>query len=575
MIARIRYTISLERRQEHLVDVQMTVRGVQGAHLDLVMPVWIPGSYKVRDFARNVQEFDARGLRWRKLDKNTWRVETGGRSTIEVTYAVYAHELTVRNSHVDLDHAYLNGPSIFMYVDGRRAEPHEVRIKSRWEVATGLPRNGAANSYDQLVDCPIEVGTFKRKTFEVLERRHEFVVHGPGNYDLRQITVDAAKIIKQAARVFGELPYDRYVFLLHTSPPSAGTGGLEHSNSCSLQYPPLEFRPPERYERFLNLVSHEFFHLWNVKRIIPANLWPFRYDSESYTELLWVMEGVTSYYSPVLMVRAGLQAPKTFFKGLARKIQTYREKPGRLVQSLAESSFNTWIHLYQPSEQSVNAQISYYEKGELVGLLLDLELRKRGSSLDLVMRRLYREFAAKGRGIAESDMQAVVEDMGGASFRAFFRDYVHGVKELPFESILRGAGLELTRAPVKEEGRTNGARPYLGINLQKLPEKVVVSSVLSGTPAAKAGLSAFDEIVAIDDMKVSPDVWDRQLSERKPGSDITFTLFRNHVLRTVTVRLGKQEQFEYKIAPVSKLSAAQKKVLADWLGRPVSALTKS
>jgi predicted metalloprotease with PDZ domain len=531
------------------------------------MPVWIPGSYKVRDFARNVQEFDAGRLPWKKLDKNTWRVETRGANRIDVTYAVYAYELTVRTSHVDADHAYLNGPSVFMYVDGRRAEPHSLAIKAgRWSVATGLSK-GTAPSYDALVDCPIEVSAFRRKMFRVQGKPHEFVAHGAGNYDLSRLTSDATKIVTQASKIFGKLPYDRYVFLLHTHP--SGGGGLEHSNSCSLQTQPLAFRPQENYERVLSLIAHEFFHLWNVKRIIPANLWPFRYDAESYTELLWVMEGVTSYYSPILCARAGLLPVKNYFKYLAKKVQAYREKPGRLVQSLAESSFNTWIHLYQPSEHSINAQISYYEKGELVGLLLDLELRRRGASLDLVMRRLFTEFAMKGRGIGESDVQDIVEEVGGSSFAAFFRDYVHGVKELPFEQVLRSAGLELTRAPVKDDSGLNGSKPYLGILLQKQPEKVVVQNVLTGTPAAKAGLSAFDEIVAVDGIKATPEAWDRQIAERKPGSEVEFTLFRNHVLRNVVVKLGRQANLEYKLVPSKKLKAIQKKRLTDWLGQSI------
>lgn len=564
----IHYRVSLDRKNEHLVDITMTVTDVRGAHVDLVMPVWIPGSYKVRDFSRNVQEFNAGRLAWKKLDKNTWRVETEGRDSIEVSYAVYAHELTVRTSHVDSDHAYLNGPSVFLYVDGRRAEPHSLSIRAgRWSVAAGLAKRGSqyeASSYDALVDCPIEVSAFSRKTFRVRGRLHEFVAHGAGNFDLGRLTSDTSKIVMQASKIFGKLPYDRYVFLLHTHPTVGG--GLEHSNSCSLQTSPLAFRPRESYERVLNLIAHEFFHLWNVKRIIPANLWPFRYDAESYTELLWVMEGVTSYYSPILCSRAGLLPAKSYFKYLAKKIQAYREKPGRLVQSLAESSFNTWIHLYQPSEHSINAQISYYEKGELVGLLLDLELRRRGASLDQVMRRLFHEFAMKGRGVGESDVQAIVEEVGGSSFRSFFRDYVHGVKELPFEAVLRSMGLELAKVPGKDESGSNGSKPYLGILLQKQPEKVVVQNVLTGTPAAKAGLSAFDEIVAVDGIKATPDVWDRQIGEREPGSEIEITLFRHHVLRQVTVKLGRQDAVEYKLAPVKNLSARHKKAQKAWLG---------
>jgi predicted metalloprotease with PDZ domain len=564
-VNRILYTVRLDRRNEHLADIELAVDGVRGEHLDLSMPAWIPGSYKIRDFARHVQEFDAGPAAWTRLDKSTWRVETGGRSRVRVRYAVYAHEQTVRTSHVDSGHAYLNGPALFLSVEGRRNEPHEVRIASPWPVATALERRGSgwvAPDYDTLVDSPIETSDFEVRRFGVAGRRHEFVVHGEGNYDLARIARDASKIVRHASRVFGEIPYRRYLFLLH---PHAAGGGLEHACSTSLQFPPLDFKKPETYERFLNLVSHEYFHLWNVKRIVPASIRPFRYDSESYTELLWVMEGVTSYYSPIVLARARLMPAESYFRYLARRIQAYREKPGRRVESLAQASFNSWIHLYQPTEHSVNSQISYYEKGELVALLLDLELRRRTrdrASLDDVMRALYRDFARRGRGVGEGDVQRVVESIGGRSFRGFFRDYVHGLRELPFESVLGGAGLQLSRAVPKED-----ANPaYLGAHIQKQPEKVVVTAVFSGSPAAGAGLSAFDEIAAVDGYRATPDNWDRVVKSASPGDRINLHVFRNQQLMSIDVRFGHQAPVEYKIVPTRPLKAAHRRRIRSWLG---------
>ncbi|HLG43272.1 MAG TPA: hypothetical protein VI643_07895, partial [Planctomycetota bacterium] len=340
-MTRIAYTLSFPRPSNHLVDVEIEIREAHAPFIDLVMPAWIPGSYRIRDFARNVQDF--RAGRFRKIDKSTWRVETGGRATVRARYRVYAFELSVRTSHVDGDHAHLNPAGLCMYVSGRMDEPCELRIAPPpgWKVATGLPRrNGAwvAESYDHLADCPVEVSKFLRRDFRVRGRGHEFVVCGPGNYDLRGLVRDAAKIVEAGARLFGGLPYDRYVFILHATDGIGG--GLEHRNSTSLMFPRLDFKPRENYRRALNLIAHEYFHLWNVKRILPQAFRPYDYTREVYTDLLWLMEGFTDYYALLLVSRAGLITAKEAREALGKWFEGYHLKPGRRVQSLTESSFD-------------------------------------------------------------------------------------------------------------------------------------------------------------------------------------------------------------------------------------------
>lgn len=571
----IRYTLSIPKPESHLFEVEIDVNDATGEYTDFIMPAWIPGSYKIRDFARFVQEFKARisgkPAVWRKIDKNTWRVFTRGARHVSVGYRVYAFELTVRSSHLDASHGYINGPSVFMYVEGRRGDSIELAIRKPrgWDIACGLDRRGDtlyASDYDRLADSPIEIGRFQRYRFKAGGKQHEFVIHGQGNYQARQLVVDTKKIVQAASQIFGEIPYDRYVFLLHTS--NVPSGGLEHAYSTSLQTGMFDFKPRERYERVLNLIAHEYFHLWNVKRIVPANIIPFDYRREMYTSLLWVMEGVTSYYSPVILVRAKLLKPKDFLKQTAKMIKSYREKPGRLVQSLAESSHDAWIKHYQPHEHSINSYISYYEKGQLVGMLLDLELRARTNnrvSLDDVMRTLFEEFAKRGRGVGEGDVQAVVERLSGRSFETFFRDCVYGVKELDFERAFRLAGLSLKKKAAEGKAQQNGRKAYLGVVAQKLPEKAVISNVIYGSPAYHFGLSPADEVVAIDGFRVSPELWDKRMEEKRPGEKAVFTVFRGNLLQNIQVVLGGQVEFEYRLEPLAKTSALQRRIAEGWL----------
>jgi predicted metalloprotease with PDZ domain len=328
-MTQIHYTVSLPDPNSHLVHVRMDVTGLPGSPVDFVMPVWTPGSYKVRDYAKNVQDFSAGKHRWRKTEKSRWRVEAVGDLSIE--YDVWAFELSVQSSHVDSDHAFLNGASVFFYVDGHKDAPITLDIEAPkgWKIASGLDQRGrtlVAPDYDILVDSPIEIGTFTRRTFKVQGVPHHLVVHGEGNYDSKKLLGDIQKIVETEVKILRHIPYPHYTFILHNS--SDRGGGLEHLNSTALQYPARGYKPREKYENFLELVAHEFFHLWNVKRIHPEMLGPFDYDREVYTSLLWVMEGFTSYYDTIVPCRAKLWSPDKYFKKMADRIQKYEEKPG-------------------------------------------------------------------------------------------------------------------------------------------------------------------------------------------------------------------------------------------------------
>ncbi|HKS29024.1 MAG TPA: PDZ domain-containing protein [Pyrinomonadaceae bacterium] len=577
----ISYTVSMPKPYTHLLEVEMRVRGTLPAQTDLIMPVWTPGSYLVREFARNVQDFDAkdaggRSLRWTKTNKNTWRVETAGSRELVVTYSVYANEFSVRTNEVTDQHAFWNNAALLMYPQGQLKAPSTLRVVpfGNWKVATALPAAAGgrpltfrAENFDILYDSPVEVGNFKTLSFEVKGIPHRIVIDGEGNYDPERMRRDVQKIVEASVALMGgEIPYRDYTFFLHLR--STGGGGLEHLNSTALIFPRFRFRPEGGYRSFLSLVSHEYFHLWNVKRIRPDALGPFDYTQENYTRLLWVAEGITSYYENIILVRAGLITGEDYLNDLATAIRDLQNTPGRFEQSLEESSFDAWIKYYRPDENSVNSQVSYYDKGAIVGAMLDLEIRrasKDARSLDDVMRALYEEFYRKERNYTPEDFQGLAERMAGAKLDSFFTRYVRGREEIDFNSILNHAGLYLDTSGTST-GRAATERPYFGATLYMNDNRLMVRNVRAGTPAYDQGISAGDEIVALDGMRVNLESFDARLSEKKPGDRVTLTLFRNDDLRSFEIRLGGRAIAPYRIAPVPNPTEAQRQSYQKWLG---------
>ena len=572
----VAYSVSLHRPRTHLIDVAIDVTGIAGSSFELVMPAWTPGSYKIRDYARHVQEFSAGRLAWTRVDKNTWRVMTGGAERARVTYRVYAFEMNARGAHLDTDHGYLNGAAVFMYASGAKERPVtlDLRIPAGWKIATGLkqtgPRRFAAADYDELADCPVEAGRFEWKTWRTRGIEHRLALHGRVNRPLDRVTRDIARIVEAEARLFGGLPYRDYTFLLHTAP---GTyGGLEHRNSTSLEFSSTGFRAREDYENFLELVAHEYFHLWNVKRIRPAALGPFDYEREVHTTLLWAMEGITSYYDGLFLVRAKLATPARYLSKTAKRWAAFLEKPGRRLHSLAASSFDAWTKYYQPNEHSPNATVSYYEKGEFVGLALDLEIRSRTRnrrSLDDVLRRLFKRVTQEGAGFPESEYRRTCEEVAGGSLAAFWRDYIDGTRELDLGKFLARAGLGFKREPKKEEGEKPVARrPWIGAVVQRSGDHLAVSTVRSGSPAESAGLCARDEIIAIDGTRVDPESWEKRMDGLSPGRRCELEVLRAGALREIAIVPGSRDATVLKIVPLAKATDLQKAIHRSWLGVP-------
>ncbi len=571
----IHYQVAMPQPESHLFEVTLLVQGWQESVLNLKMPVWTPGSYLVREYSRHVQDFAAdTGDQWHslpscKLSKNHWQIETAIASQIRVRYRVFANELSVRTNHLDATHGYFNGAALLFFIPGLEQQPIQVTIvppHPDWQVTTPLPSvSGAVNTFeakdfDTLVDSPFEIGCQRLYNFEVLGKPHQLAIWGQGNADPERIIEDTKKIIEVEADLFGGLPYERYVFLLHLA--ATGFGGLEHKEACSLIYPRFGFRAKDKYNRFLQLVAHEFFHLWNVKRIRPKALEKFDYEQENYTTSLWFCEGTTSYYDLVIPLRAGIYDAKTFLEGISKEITQLQTTPGRNVQPLSESSFDAWIKLYRRDANSNNCQISYYLKGEMVSFLLDLLIRARHEnkrSLDDVMRLMWQRFGKEEIGYTPQQLRDAIESVAKIDLSDFFNRYIDGTDELPFDEYLEPFGLQLYTVEVEEP------LPHLGLNVKADNGKEIIQFVEAGSPAQEAGINPGDELLAIDGFRVTADQLSDRLKDYNPGDTVKLSVFHQDSLCTLSLTLAAPRSNRYQVVPLENPTEAQKQNFADWL----------
>lgn len=578
----INFTVSMSKPWTHLLEVEMNVKWAQmPSALELKMPVWTPGSYLVREYARQIQDFAVKSaagqpLQWSKINKNTWQINTQGQNQIIATYRVYANELTVRTNELNDDHAFWNNAALLMFPKGQLAVPSTVTVRpyNGWKVATGLPavsgRQNAfrAENYDILYDSPFEVSNFKEVSFTVQGKSHRFVVCGEGNYDLTQVADDATKIVGEVYKIFGELPYNDYTFIVNLR---GGGGGLEHLNSTALQFDRFGFKPETRYKQFLSLVAHEYFHLWNVKRLRPDALGPFDYESENYTKLLWFAEGGTAYYEGVLLRRAGLITDKELLEAKADAIRQLQARPGRFETSLEEASQDAWIKYYRQDENAVNNQISYYDKGEIVNMMLDITIRSASGgkrSLDDVLRYLYSEYFKRGRNYTPADLQKTAETAAGTSLEDFFSKYVRGEAEIDYNGIVKAIGLQL-KADESDKGKA-----YIGANLAEESGRLNVRSIPANTPAYEQGLNSGDQILAIDGYRASLSFLEKYIGERKPGDRVRLTVFRFDKMRDIELTLGSNTRADYSFVPVENPTSLQRRLYQDYLRAELSSLGK-
>jgi predicted metalloprotease with PDZ domain len=592
----IYYTITPKDPAAHLFAVTLTVDAPDPAGQLFTLPAWIPGSYMIREFARNIVRIRAQSggkkLTLKKLDKHTWQAASCDRR-ITLEYEVYAWDLSVRAAHLDQTHGFFNGTSVFLSVHGQEDLPHVVDIRrpddgayKGWRIATALPELKAprygfgtyvAAGYDELIDHPVEMGTFELATFKAHGVPHDIVVTGRvPNLDLARLTADLKKVCETQIALFEpktrRAPMRRYVFM--TLAVGDGYGGLEHRAStaliCSRADLPVKGQKDmsDGYRTYLGLCSHEYFHTWNVKRIKPAAFAPYDLRAEGYTSLLWLFEGFTSYYDDLMLVRSGVIDEAAYFKLVAKTINGVLRGSGRTKQSITESSFDAWTKYYRQDENSPNAVVSYYTKGSLVGLALDLTIRaetKGKKSLDDVMRTLWQRYGrnffhgAGGLGVTESEAEALFEEVSGLKLKRFFERYVRGTDDLPLANLLAPFGVE-------SNDNRKEAKPSLGMRTAREGDDCKVSNVYEGEAAHLAGISAGDFLVAVDGLRVSATNLDKLLSRYRVGDAIALHVFRRDELMMFNATLSSDAAPQITLAPQAKPAAAARSRAA-WLGK--------
>ena len=571
----IRYTLSFPAPHTHYVEVSAEVPTGGRADVELMMAVWTPGSYLVREYSRHVEAVtaatpDGRVRAVEKSDKNRWRVTTGGAPTVTVKYRVYGREMTVRTNWIDAGFALINGAPTFMTLPDGVARPHEIvlTLPPGWRRSlTGLPEMPGgehryrAPTYDVLVDSPFLLGNPTVREFTVDGKKHYLVNEGEGSvFDGARAARDLEAVTREQRRFWGQLPYEKYLFMniLVGSEPG---GGLEHMNSTVLITNRFTTRTRRAYLAWLELASHELFHAWNVKRLRPVELGPFDYENEVHTKSLWMAEGLTDYYGELLVHRAGLSTRDEYIENLSSHVEVVQTLPGRLVQSAELASFDAWIKYYRPDENSANVSISYYEKGLVIAFLLDAKIRMatRGAhSLDDVMRVAYEKYAGT-RGFTPADFQAVVEQVAGTSLETFWKSAVEGTADLDYAEALKAYGLRFRAA-----APTN--RASLGATTRNDNGRLVINQVRRGTPAYEAGLNVDDEILAIDDYRVRADQLATRLDQYKPEDKVTLLIARREQLQRLDVRLGAEPPREWRLEIDPSATEEQVRQRERWLG---------
>ena len=571
--ASLRYTLAMPAPKSHYFEVKMELGGFPADYTDVKLPVWAPGSYLVREYAKNVEGFEARTasgqpLAAEKINKNTWRVRHAKQVNFQVSYRVYAFELSVRTSFIDADHGYSNGSNVFMFPAENKKLGSTVVVQpaAGWaQVSTALrPAPGKftykAASYDELADSPIEIGNQKVLEFTANGTPHQVAMCGTYTADETKLLADMKRVCEEAHRVVGQNPLDHYLFIVHNL--ERGGGGLEHLYSTTLEVGRTAYGTEAGMKSFLGLMAHEYFHLWNVKRIRPVALGPFNYDQENYTHMLWVSEGMTEYYSKQILARAGVLSREEYLGKLGNAITEVENTPGNRIQSAAESSFDAWIKYYRPNENANNTQISYYSKGDLIGTWLDLNIAQATSGtkhLDDVFRLLYDTYYKKaGRGFTDQEYQDAVATVAGRRFDEFFRNSVYDTKPIDFATALAYAGLTLTSAPLSAEGT-------LGANFSNRTGKLLVASVVRDGAAWNTGLSATDEVLLINGAAPSEETV-KALVSSPVGTDVKLQVRRDGLTRDITLKALPNADRKFTVQPVASPTAAQQKVLAKWLG---------
>ena len=571
----VNYSLRMPKPQNHYYHVEMELSDIKSKEVNVKMPIWAPGSYLAREFAKHVnlvKAYDENGkdLIVKKTDKNTWKVTRENASKITINYEVYAFELSVRTSFLDLTHGFVSGSGVFMYVEGCKAKsgtveifPHESfsKITTALEpVAESIASDGSVKytfeDYDQLLDCPIEIGNQKEFSFQAAGITHHVAMYNFGNYNIPKLKEDMAKVVKGATSVFGENPNKEYTFIIHNVVNAQG--GLEHRNSTVLSVNRWTYDGP-KYKNFLKLVAHEYFHLWNVKRIRPVELGPFNYDSENYTSLLWVMEGFTSYYEKMILLKEGIYSKEEFLDKMFSSLNYVEGSVGSRVQPVSHASFDAWIKAYRPNENSSNTTMSYYSRGSVIAMMLDskiIQKYKGKKSLDDFMQLIYNKYyLKKGRGFSETEFKTELSSFIGENMDDFYAKYIDGTEIPDYNAQFSPIGLNV--AYVGE------SKPSVGLSLSQSGGKTIVKGIRSNSAAEDAGLSVNDEVIGFNGLRADKSSLDSYFDNVITGEKINVFFSRDNELYSVDIIVTEYEKPKFKY----EISEAQstKKLFEYWL----------
>jgi len=565
------YHLSMPQPNSHYFAVKIDVKGNKANTQEFKLPVWTPGSYLVREFSKNLNQVKAIDINNKELvvnkkTKNAWEIQCAGQENFTIFYEVYAFELSVRTPYLDNTHGFVAGAAVFMYTEATKNQPGLLKVyphQSFKKVSTALPSadfktelgcfNFTFEDYDQLVDCPIEIGNQQEFDFMAAGIRHRVAMYGEANYNVVQLQQDMAKVVQAATDVFGSNPNKDYLFIIHNV--TDGQGGLEHKNSCVLSVNRWSYAG-SNYTGFINLVAHEYFHLWNVKRIRPIELGPFNYDQECYTSLLWVMEGITSYYDELLLRRAGFYTKEEFLSKMQSQINYVEGSPGSRVQPVAHASFDAWIKAYRPNENSSNTTMTYYSRGAVLGAVLDAYLIQKSNkkrSLDGFMQLLYNKYALElKRGFTEAEFEQELSTYCGEDMHAFFANYVNGTQIIPYQKYLEPMGLT-----VKE---VTSSQTSIGATFDG-NEVVKVKAVRRGSAAEEAGLSVGDEVLICNGYRINKDMLEGMLNSLSSGESMMLTVARDEKVFQVKFIMKNYTKPQFSI----QIKDANAPLLTYWL----------
>jgi predicted metalloprotease with PDZ domain len=556
----IDYSLKMPKPQNHYFEVEMLLNKLSKKKpLRIKMPTWAPGSYMIREFSKNVnlvKAFDENGkkLLVNKVNKNTWDIVKGESKSVKIIYEVYSFELSVRTSFLDLSHGFVSGSSIFMYVDGNKDLAGKLDIYPYEDfnvITTALPKFSDSiryenaktysfNNYDHLVDCPIEIGNQEVFEFNASGVKHTVAIYGVGNHSISKLQTDMKRIVEAATNVFGENPNKDYTFIIHNV--GDGQGGLEHLNSTTLSVSRWAYEGKDYYD-FLSLVAHEYFHLWNVKRIRPVELGPFNYDQENYTSLLWVMEGFTSYYDELLMRRAGYSSEKEYIQKINGVLNYVEGSEGSRVQPLAHASFDAWIKSYRPNENSANTTMTYYSRGQLIAAVLDamiIDKFQGNKCLDHFMQTLYQKFYKnENRGFTEKEFIQTLSEFMGSDMNEFIEKYINDTQIPDYATIFSKIGVKVEYIGVK--------KPSFGISFSTNSTNPVVQTVRVNSEAEQAGISVNDEIIALNGFRMNAEVLDASLAAIPANQKFNLLISRDGIISEITAQLGEYERKAYRL----------------------------